>query len=150
MKRFVLLALLALLLAAPGCSSKGMIPALPDRESILPGPLVSELAGVPMELAYDRLNADDGFACWAWQETEGLPKLLVVELRFPPADCDGLYAQACEGAEGLAVAAGEACYDSRAAHLRVGALYVRIAALGFADESGAIRRVAKELAETVE
>ena len=149
MNRIVLLALLALMLAAPGCSSKGISPALPDRETILPESLVSELAGVPMELAYDRLNAEDGFACWAWQEAEGLPRLLVVELRFPPADCDGLYAKACEGADGLATIVGEACYDGRAAHLRVGALYVRISALGFSDEAGAIQRVARMLSETV-
>ena len=147
MKRVVMVVLLAVVLAASGCSSKGMGPALPDRLSLLPDSLVSELAGEPMELAYDRLDANEGFACWAWQETEGLPRLLVVEIRFPPADCDGLYRQASDGADAIAVTNGEACYDHRAAHLRAGIYYIRISALGFEDEEESLRQVAMALAE---
>ena len=149
MKRWLLLALLAALLAVAGCGSGVRALELPDRESVFSESSVGELAGVPMALAYDRLDMKSGFACWAWQETDGLPRLLVVELRFPPADCDSLYGLAGEGAEGLAVAGGEACYDGRALHLRAGQLYARISALGFPSELDALRQAADALAEAI-
>ena len=147
MKRFLCFIFLALLMAASGCGTGGKEPSLPDRETLLPESLVSELAGMPMTLVYDRLDAESGFACWAWQETEGMPRLLVVELRFPPADCDGLYELAQDGAEMLAAPDGtRACYDGRAAHLRAGVFYIRISALGFPAEADALRSVVEALA----
>ena len=149
MKRLMVLAFLVLMLAAQGCSG-AKSPVLPDRESLLPDDLIGELAGAPMELAYDRLDKDSGFACWAWQDTDGIPRLLAVEIRFPPADCDGLYQRASEGVEGIIMPEGAtACYDGRAAHLRAGAFYARISALGFPAETEALRQVAEILAGAV-
>lgn len=141
MKRFIVLVILLLAMAA-GCAAGGKDVALPDRALLLPDTVVSGLAGVPMALVYDRLDRKAGFAFWAWQETEGLPRLLAIELRFPPADCDGLYEAAQAGAELLVAPDGAAaCYDGRAAHVRIGAFYGRISALGLQEEKDALQQV---------
>lgn len=142
-----ILALLLLLAAVAGCAAGKGPAALLHREELLSDARVNELAGSPMRLVCDSIDEKNGFACWAWEESEGLPKLLVLEFRFPPQDCDGLYEDALQGAAPAPMPEGvSACYDDRAVHLRVGSFYVKIASMGIQNEKDALNRLAVELA----
>lgn len=148
MKRMALLVLLVIV--AAGCSPGGDAgPGALDREALLPGDYVSGIAGAPMKPVFDIRDAGTGIARWAWEETEGTPRLLVVEVCFPPEDCDALYNAAQAGAASAPLvtpAEAVACYDGRAAHIRFGAYYIRVAALGIREEKDALALVAARLA----
>lgn len=147
MKRILALMLLALL-AATGCSSeKGGLNGKLNRDDMLPGSLVSLFAGGPMKPVRDFRDAGTGFVSWAWEESDGSPKLLVVEIWMPPADCDGLYANASGGAEPVRSPVGSsACCDGRAVHIRCGVFYVRMAMLGFQEEQDATELLTAKIA----
>jgi hypothetical protein len=147
MKRLFALALI-LLLAAAGCSpAKGSLSAKLYRDDILPESLINLFAGAPMKPVRDARYDDKGFISWAWEETSGTPKLLVVEIWMKPADCDGIYQQASSGAEAVRSTEGtSACYDGRAVHIRCGAFYVRMSMLGFKEEKEAMELLTARLA----
>jgi hypothetical protein len=131
MKRLILL--LIMLLAATGCSAGAG--NLPDRAQMLPDSFIKSLAGAPMRLLHDQCDAGSGYAQWAWEETEGTPRLLFVEVWVSPSAFDKLYGQAMAGAEVMSVPEGaEAREDGRAIFLKTGGLCFRIVAMGFTEE----------------
>jgi hypothetical protein len=151
MKRFIFL--LLILLMAAGCSSGSKDrPGNLNREAILPNELISSIACIPMKLAYDNRDERNGVVRWAWEETEGLPRLLSVQIYFPPAQCDELYDEA-EAQKGCSAMSApdhvQVCYDGRAAHMRFGSYYVKIAILGFPEEKGAVDIIAEELVSSM-
>lgn len=150
MKR--LLVLFMLLLAVSGCAAGGdKYSGRFDREACLPDSAVSELAGVPMKLAYDRRNIAEGYLGWAWEETQGMPKLLTVEIRFPPADCEQMYADAVEKSDAIHAPGGmQACNDDRAVHAIAGDYYIRLVCLGISNEDEMIGKVMDRLAATIQ
>lgn len=135
MKR--LFVLLILLLAAAGCSAG--VRDLPNRADMLPDSFVSNVAGAPMRLSLEQFDAAAGYAGWAWEETEGTPKLLLVEAWNSQPSFDKLYGQAMAGAEAMSAPEGaEARGDGRAVYLKTGEFCFRIVAMGFAEEEDAL------------
>lgn len=147
MKRVI--TLLLLLVAMAGCSAgNGNNTDGLSREAILPDDYVSRIAGVAMKQVFDLRDEGSGIVRWAWEETEGTPKLLVVEICFSPEDCDGMYNKAQSGALSSAMAVPSeavACYDGRAAHIRFGKYYVRAAILGVGQEKAALELISTRL-----
>ena len=141
-----------LLLAVGGCAAgKDRYAGRLVREDVLPDSYISQLAGVPMVLAYDRMDITAGYLGWAWEEAEGMPKILTVDIRYPPTDCDKLYEEAKANAEGMNMPQGvSACYDARAAHVRIGDYYVRLAVLGISSDMEALEQVIGQLAAVIQ
>jgi hypothetical protein len=138
---------LALVLVCAGCSAGPGPPDIPARSEALPDSFVSDVAGVPMKLAFDRLDAAAGYAGWAWEETGGMPKLLLVEIWDCPKDCERLYEKALSGAERIDAPEGaDACWDGRAVHMKAGGCFVRIVTLGFPGEEDALELLVAKLA----
>lgn len=138
--------LLAAVLTAAGCRRQQAI--MPDRATVLPDDFVSNLAGTPMKLSFDRSDVKAHTAEWAWEETDGTPKLLYVQLWAEPADCDGMYAQA-SGTDAQVMKApdgAQACRNDRAVFMRTGDYYIRIVTLGFAEEEDALGMLVSRLA----
>lgn len=145
MKRVFILLLLVAAMAGCGIQEKQGIPA---RDALLPDSYVGGLMGSPVKQAGGVRDDGAGLVRWAWEEAEGSLKCLVVEIRFEPGDCDALYnaAQAGEGTAPIATSAeAVGCYDGRAAHVRFGPYYIRIATLGVKDERGIAELIAAKL-----
>lgn len=148
MKRLIALLLLALTLAA--CYTRTGPATLLNRELLLPVGWVSGLTGTPMRLACDKREEDAGYIRWAWEETEGLTKLLVVEFQFTPADAGRLYEQAVAGAEPKPAQPGvSACCDARALHLLIGSYYIKVSMLGIEDDEKAQKQITTLLTEAL-
>jgi hypothetical protein len=143
MKRFI--ALVVSLLALVGCSTAQ--PGIPDRAEAMPDSFVSRIAGVPMKQARVHRDAASGYACWAWEETGGTPKLLFLEIWYSPADCEKLYEKASAGAQAVPAPEGaSACGDGRAVYMKAGGCFVRMATLGFQEEEDAMSLLVGRLA----
>jgi hypothetical protein len=146
MKRIFFL-IVFLMLPAAGCSGTPANPELPSRADALPDAFVSLLAAAPMKLAFDRADAPSGYAGWAWEETGGTPKLLLVEIWAAPADVVKLYGQAEEGAEAVQAPEGaEACCNGRATFIKTDRYFIRIVTLGFMQEKEALGMLVSRLA----
>ncbi len=145
MKRFLALLLLAVFIS--GCSAQEK-QGIPARDALLPDSYVGGLLGSPAKQAGGTRDDEAGLIRWAWEEADGTPKCLVVEIRFEPGDCDALYnaAQAGAGAVPIATPAeAVGCYDGRAAHVRYGPYYIRIATLGVKDERSIAELISAKL-----
>lgn len=145
MKRF--LALLLFVVFAAGCAAREN-QGIPEREALLPDDYVGGLMDCPVKQAGGVRDDGAGLIRWAWEEAEGSPRCLVVEIRYEPGDGDALYnaAQAGEGAVPIATPAeAVGCYDGRASHVRFGPYYIRIATLGIEDERGVAELISAKL-----
>lgn len=147
MKRAACLLLAAVFFLA-GCAGKPANPDVPDRTAVLPDDYVSRICGAGMRLMHDEQDEASGSVRWVWEETGASTALLSVEIRFPPADCDALYnaAQSSDLCKPISCPPeATACYDGRAAHIRFGQYYVRIAMLGVREEGDALGLLAAKL-----
>ncbi len=150
MKRLLLVLLgLTMLLGACG-ASQAVRPSALDRDAVLPLEQVSRMAGCDMKLAYDHRDDRKGMAVWAWEETQGPPRLLYVEIYLPAADPGGRYEAAEQRSQTLSAPKGmQACGDGRSVHLRFGGYAARIVEMGALADAKALALLQQCLLENL-